>query len=336
MTNKDEEKRQLETALSNLKITDDIEKAEQELNKHIGFTEEKNTFLNHIKLYKITGGSFWPKKEVVCYVGAPGMGKTTFVITLANAMSRPYETVSLSGFKESEEYSVFGDENKPSLVAWAIKKNGCKNPVILLDELEKAEDPKIQAELLELFEKYKNKEKFTDQYFQKEIELEHITFFATVNWIDDLNQNLKEKIKVNELPDFTHEEKEKILAMKAKEINEKYPEKKGGIITGEIIREILNHIREVGVRQTERVLYKIEEEYLHSKTKGEKFTITENPHAWIKKNVFPYQEEFQANWRHYCLFLLFGINFLLLMSWVFKRFILKNEIEGIIKKNSQK
>jgi ATP-dependent Lon protease len=164
-----------------LKITDSVEKAEEKLNGHIGFGEEKKKFLNHIKLYKITSGNFLPKKEVICYFSAPGMGKTTFVKALADAMGRGCETVPLSGFQETSEYSILGDENKPSLVAWAIKKNGCKNPVILLDELEKAQDSKIQKELLELFKKYKNKEKFTDRYFQKEIELEHITFFATVN-----------------------------------------------------------------------------------------------------------------------------------------------------------
>ncbi|CAG8697109.1 1662_t:CDS:2, partial [Ambispora leptoticha] len=139
-----------------------VEEAEKKLDEHIGFAEEKETFLNHIKVYKMTNGSFWPAKEVICYFSAPGMGKTTFVKTLAKAMGRECETISLSGFQETSEYSILGDENKPSLVAWVIKKTGCKNPVILLDELEKAEDPKIQKELLELFGKYKNKEKFTD------------------------------------------------------------------------------------------------------------------------------------------------------------------------------
>ena len=54
------------------------------------------------------------------------MGKTTFVKNLANAMGRDCETISLAGFKESGEYSILGDEKKPSLVAWAIKKNGLK------------------------------------------------------------------------------------------------------------------------------------------------------------------------------------------------------------------
>ncbi|CAJ0925013.1 7379_t:CDS:2 [Entrophospora sp. SA101] len=98
-------------------------------------------------------------------------------------------------------------------------------------ELEKAEDPKIQKELLELFQKYKKGEKFTDKYFDQEIELEHITFFAT--------------------------EKKKILRAKANDIQEKHQEL---VIPDQIIEAILNHIREVGVRQAERALYKLEED----------------------------------------------------------------------------
>jgi len=89
---------------------------------------------------------------------------------------------------------------------------------------------------------------------------------------------LKNEVNITELPDFTNEEKEKILKMKAKEINEKYSEKKGGIITEKVIKEILKQIKEVGVRQAERALRKIEEEYIYTKNKNKQFTVLENPH----------------------------------------------------------
>src|SRR6185312_10755957 len=277
MNNFQQEKEKLITALNNLKVSNDIEKADANLKKHIGFDKEKKTFLGHFKVYAMTQGRFWPEREVVCYSSAPGMGKTTFVQNLANAMGRDCEPISLAGFKESGEYSILGDEKKPSLVAWAIKKRGSKNPVILLDELEKVEDKEIQKHLIQLFKDYKEGKKFTDKYFQTEIDLSHITFFATVNYIDDLDLELKKEIDITELLDFTDEEKEKILKMKAEDINEKYPEKKGGIITKEVIKEILKQIKEVGVRQAERALRKIEEEYIYTKSNNEKFTVTENP-----------------------------------------------------------
>ncbi|CAI2183517.1 8604_t:CDS:2 [Funneliformis geosporum] len=187
---------------------------------------------------------------------APGMGKTTFVNNLANAMGRDFEPISLAGFKESKEYSILGDDKKPSL---------------------KAEDKQIQQHLIQLFKDYQKGKKFTDKYYQTEIDLSHVTFFATINYIDDLDINLKNSIEITELKDFTAKEKKAILKMKAGTINEKYPEKKGGIITEAIITEILQRIKEVGIRQAERVLYKIEQEYIYTKNKGEKFTVMENP-----------------------------------------------------------
>ncbi|RHZ35570.1 AAA family ATPase [endosymbiont GvMRE of Glomus versiforme] len=325
--NKDQEKKELETALNNLKIIDSVKKAENRLNEHIGFEQEKETFLDHIRVYKMTNGNFWPVEKVICYFSAPGMGKTTFVHALAEAMGRKYETISLSGFQETDEYSILGDESKPSLVAWAIKKNGCKNPVILLDELEKAEDPKVQQELLELFKKYQSKEKFTDKYFQKEIELKHITFFATINWIDDLNRELKEEIEVTELVDFTRDEKKAILRLKADGVQKSYQEL---IISDQNIEEILNYVKEIGIRQSERVLYKIEEEYIYYKNKNKKPDFMKNFQIWIKNNVFPYQEEFQITLKHYLLFSLLGINFVFLASLIFRKFILKGDNNKVL------
>ncbi|CAG8437431.1 6949_t:CDS:2 [Ambispora leptoticha] len=192
--NKDQELKELERALNNLKITDSVEEAEKKLAKHIGFGEEKEIFLNHIKVYKMT---------VICYYSAPGMGKTTFVTTLAEAMGRSYETISLAGFQETSEYSILGDQNKP-------------------------------------------------------------------------NQKIKEEIEVNELTDFTRDEKKRILRMKANDIQEKC---QGLTISDQTIEKILDQLQEVGVRQAERVLYKIEKGYIYSKNKGEKFDFTENPSA---------------------------------------------------------
>jgi ATP-dependent Lon protease len=326
MNNFEQEKKKLTDALSKpVKISSNIEEAEKKLKEHIGFKKQKETFVSHIKIYTMTQGRFWPVRKVISYSSAPGMGKTTFVQNLASAMGRDCEPISLAGFKESKEYSILGDEKKPSLVAWAIKKWGSKNPVILLDELEKVEDKEVQEHLIQLFQDYKKGKKFYDKYFQIEIDLSHITFFATVNYIDDLNLDLKNEVDITELPDFTNKEKEDILKMKAKEINEKYSEKKGGIITEKVIKEILKQIKEVGVRQAERALRKIEEEYIYTKNKNKQFTVLENPQEWVKKNIFPYQEEFKATWKHYFLFIFLGLNFVLLASWIFKRFIIKKQ-----------
>lgn len=331
MTEFEERKRKLTEALNKpVKIADDIDEAEKKLEKHIGFKKQKSDFLNNLGLYMATQGKFWPNREVICYSSAPGMGKTTFVRNLADAMGRHCETIPLAGFVKSEEYSILGDDQKPSLVAWAIEKWGSKNPVILLDELEKVEDKNTQKDLIQLFQDYERGEKkFIDKYFQTEIDLGHVTFFATINYLDNLDLKLKEEKAVNviELPDFTNEEKKDILKMKAKEINSKYPEKEDGIITEKAIVEILHRINELGIRQAERSLYKIEQEYVYT-GKDKEFDAAKNPSEWVKKNIFPYQEEFKTTLRHYFLFFFLGLNFVLFASWIFKRFIIKKQPEN--------
>src|SRR6185312_7099023 len=101
-------------------------------------------------------------------------------------------------------------------------------PIILLDELEKVEDEQVQRDLIKLFGLYKNKEgvekkeyhskKLFDKYYQMDIELDHITFFATVNFPQNLVPLLKNEVKMRSLENYTYEEKVAILELKKKEI----------------------------------------------------------------------------------------------------------------------
>src|SRR5436305_15099005 len=118
MTEIEEKKKKLTEALNKpVKKTNDIEETEKKLGEHIGFEEQKDDFSNNVKVYMMTQGNFYPKREVICYSSAPGMGKTTFVKNLAKAMGRDCQTIPLAGFTESKEYSILGDEKRPSLVA---------------------------------------------------------------------------------------------------------------------------------------------------------------------------------------------------------------------------
>jgi ATP-dependent Lon protease len=335
---KTEEKIKIEECLAGpLKINSSAEDAKEKLEKQIGFKREKENFSRYVYLYSAAKEKFKPRREVICYAGAPGTGKTTFVKTLSNAMGRgePW-LISCAGLKEFKDFSVLGDENKPSLVAWAIKKSGCKNPIILLDELEKITDEQIQRDLIELFAMYKNEEggkqkeeskKLFDKYYEMEIELDHISFFATVNYPKDLVPLLKNGVNMRVLEDYTDEEKEKILRLKKAEIEEEIKATYGeeDIIPEEIIKELPNYIREDGVRQAERVLYKIKKEYIVARESGEKFDLG-NPRQWLKSNVLPYQERFYFNWKHYCfLFPLWIIMWILLLIVVIKKIILREK-----------
>lgn len=106
----------------------------------------------------------------------------------------------------------------------------------MLDELEKAEDSKIQKELIQLFKDYKEGKKIKDEYFDKEIDLSQVTFFATVNYLENLAPALKNEVEVNRLPDFNRDEKIKILEMKVKEINDRHQKK---IIPKKFVKKLI-------------------------------------------------------------------------------------------------
>jgi len=158
-----------------------------------------------------------------------------------------------------------------------------------LDELEKIEDEQIQRDLIKLFDLYQNKEgedkkeykskKLFDKYYQMEIELDHITFFATVNFPQDLVPLLKNGVVMRSIERCNEKDKIKILGLKKDKIKKNikiiYGEDKE-IIPEKIIELLPKHIHEGGVRQAERALNKIEKEYIYSKEKGKEFSIN-NP-----------------------------------------------------------
>lgn len=131
-----------------------FENSKKILNKQIGFSREKERFLDYIFLYPLTEGNFFPEKEITCYFGQPGVGKTSFVKTLSESMSRKLITISCSGLKDFSKFSISGKEkNKKSFVYWLVEEAKCVNPIILFDELEKVEEKsKIQEELMEFFQ----------------------------------------------------------------------------------------------------------------------------------------------------------------------------------------
>ena len=151
----------------------------------------------------------------------------------------------------------------------------------------------------------KESKKFFDKYYQMNIELDHISFFATVNYPKELVPLLKNGVNVRVLEDYTNEEKEAILRLKKDEIEQEIGEK--DIIPEEIIKALPDYIREDGIRQAERVLYKIQKQYITAKASGKKFDLG-SPQQWLKNNVLPYQERFYFNLKHqFILFPLWAI-----------------------------
>ena len=120
MNNKEQERKKIEEILASpLKKNDSGEDAKKILDSHIGHPREKDKFGDYVYLYSnVKDGKFKPKKEIYCLHGEPGTGKTTLFKTVNRAMDRgELQIISCAGLREFKDYSILGDENKPSLVA---------------------------------------------------------------------------------------------------------------------------------------------------------------------------------------------------------------------------
>ena len=326
--NKVEEKEKLNNALKKMQVAQERQKVKEIFASHIGFENEKKEFFQASQLYVQFGGNLRPERKVICYSGPPGVGKTTFVQTLSSAMGRPLEPVHCAGLANPSEYSILGDKNKPSLVAWAITKNECKNPIILLDELEKVTDEKIQADLIKIFQDFKDKGTYYDPYFQQEISLEYIDIFAAVNYDEKLATKLKDKVDLRKLLGYNEKEKMQILQRKKAEIQKLYnleKEEVEKVLSNDILEFLINTwIQEKGVRKLEQACHKIISEYVIAKQTNQQ-AFQGNKQQWIEKNVLSFRESHKLNWRHYLLFASFGLSLVLLITWIFTRFLLKKE-----------
>jgi len=100
--------------------------------------------------------------------------------------------------------------------------------------------------------------------------------------------------------------------------------KKKSIIPDEIIKELPKYIKEAGIRQAERVLHKIEKEYIYAKENGKEFTLGDSK-QWLKNNVLPYQESFHSGKKHVFLYVLWGIIWILLLTMIIKKIILSGK-----------
>jgi len=241
-------------------------------------------------------------------------------------MGRELELVPCAGLADPTKYSILGDKNKPSLVAWAIMKNGCKNPIILLDELEKVTDEKIQADLIKLFKAFKENGTYKDPYFQQEIDLKYLDFFAAVNYDEKLATKLKDSVNLKRLLGYTEKEKVQILQRKRTDMQEIYnleKEEVEKVLSDDVLRFLTDTwIQEKGVRKLEQACHKIMEEHIYAKqTNRQEFQG--NKQQWIEKNILAFRESHKLNQKHYLLFASFGLSLIMLITWIFTRFLLK-------------
>ena len=242
----------------------DIKKAQEILDEdHYGLEDIKERVLEYLsvrKLKKEVDETQAPKGPILCFVGPPGVGKTSIGQSIARAMGREFVRISLGGVKDEAE--IRGHRRTyigalPGRIIQNIKKCGSSNPVFMLDEIDKVGsdfrgDP--SSALLEVLDPEQNDE-FSDHYLEVDYDLSKVMFIATANLKDPILPALKDRMEIIDFRGYTEDEKVNIARehLLPKQIDEKALTNLNVDFKDEAFRELIRHYaKESGVRNLER------------------------------------------------------------------------------------
>ncbi len=267
----------------------DLERAKKILDEdHHGLKDVKERILEFLAVKKL---SEKPQPTIICFVGPPGVGKTSLARSIARSLNKNFAQVSLGGINDESEIrghrrTYIG--SMPGRIIRAIQDAGSKNPVILIDEIEKMikshmGDP--TAAMLEVLDPSQNSN-YTDHYIDLPFDLSEVFFIATANSLEPLYKPLRDRLETILLSGYTEEEKihiaQDFLIPRQFDTNGIQEDKL--IIEESAIREIISkYTREAGVRELERSFAKICRKFA--------IELVENPETQVKvnaKNLFKY------------------------------------------------
>ncbi len=276
----------------------DIAYAEQVLNEdHYGLEKVKERVLEFLAVRALTKKGNAP---ILCLVGPPGTGKTSIAKSLARALKKPYVRISLGGVRDEAE--IRGHRKTyvgamPGRIATALRTAGVKNPLLLLDEIDKVSNDykgDTFSALLEVLDSEQNK-KFRDHYLEVPLDLSGVLFVTTANTLQTIPRPLLDRMEVIEINSYTENEK---LHIATEHLIPKQLEKHGlkseqlTISKKAIWKIARNYTKEAGVRQLERKIGDICRKSAREILKEKKKTIhvTErNLHLYLGKELYIYQ-----------------------------------------------
>ncbi len=266
----------------------DLDRSQKILDEdHFDLKDIKQRIIEHLAVMKLNPHA---KAPILCFVGPPGVGKTSVGQSIARAMGRKFERMSLGGLHDEAE--LRGHRRTyigamPGRILQAIRRAGVRNPLLMLDEIDKLGqdyrgDP--AAALMEILDPAQNSE-FHDNYLDMPFDLSKVFFITTANTLDNIPKPLLDRMEVMRLAGYSDEEKAQIARLY---LIPRRLEEAG--LSGELLRiadEALSYIirrytREAGVRELERTIGSIARKIATRVARGDSAAVTITPNMLVE------------------------------------------------------